>query len=98
MANHDARLPFDRPSSGAARHLLPQAGEGKHRLIALGVFGAPQGVRGELRLKSYTRDPEAIGAYGTLTDARGLREFVLEALRPLKNEMLVARVSGVATR
>jgi 16S rRNA processing protein RimM len=68
------------------------------RLIALGVFGAPQGVRGELRVKSYTGDPNAIGRYGALTDAKGARSYVLEALRPLKDDMLVARVQGVATR
>jgi 16S rRNA processing protein RimM len=83
------------PSSGASRRPLPQAGEGK--LIALGVFGAPQGVRGELRVKSYTGDPKAIAAYGPLTDGRGAR-IVLEAVRPLKGDMLAARVAGVATR
>ncbi|HYA73518.1 MAG TPA: 16S rRNA processing protein RimM, partial [Roseiarcus sp.] len=38
------------------------------RLVLLGVFGAAQGVRGEVRVKSYTADPKAIGAYGALTD------------------------------
>jgi 16S rRNA processing protein RimM len=70
-------------------------GEGK--LIALGVFGAPQGVRGEVRVKSYTSDPKAIAAYGALTDGRGAH-FLLESVRLLKDEMLVARVGGVATR
>ena len=84
-----------KPSSGASRHLLPQAGEGK--LIALGVFGAPQGVRGEVRIKSYTRDPKAIAAYGALTDGRGAR-LTLESVRLLKDDMLVARVAGVASR
>jgi 16S rRNA processing protein RimM len=68
------------------------------RLILLGVFGAPQGVRGEVRIKSYTRDPPSIGAYGALTDARGKRSFALEALRPLKDDMVVARVAGMTTR
>ena len=40
------------------------------RLVLVGVFGAPQGVRGEIRVKSFTGDPKAIGAYGALTDAR----------------------------
>jgi 16S rRNA processing protein RimM len=62
------------------------------------VFGAPQGVRGEARIKSYTRQPEAIAAYGPLTDARGARTFVLEASRALKDEMIVARIAGVTTR
>jgi 16S rRNA processing protein RimM len=68
------------------------------RLIALGVFGAPQGVRGEVRVKSYTRDPKAIAGYGALTDKRGGARFVLESVRLLKDDMLVARVAGVASR
>ena len=68
------------------------------RLVLLGVFGAPQGVRGEVRVKSFTSDPRAIGAYGPLTDAAGNRVFALEAVRPLKDDMVVARIGGVATR
>src|SRR6201995_4176389 len=41
------------------------------RLILMGVFGAPQGVRGEIRVKSLTGKPGAIGAYGPLTDKGG---------------------------
>ncbi len=68
------------------------------RLIALGVFGAPQGVRGELRVKSYTQDPKSIGAYGALTDAEGVRSFALRVARVVKDGMFVARVEGVTTR
>ena len=68
------------------------------RLILLGVFGAARGVRGEVRIKSFTADPEAIGGYGALTDKAGARVFAFEALRPLRDDMVVARVKGVATR
>ena len=68
------------------------------RLVQLGVFGAAQGVRGEVRVKSYTEDPKAIGAYGALIDRAGARAFVFESLRALKDDMLVARVKGVSTR
>ena len=68
------------------------------RLIPLGVFGAPHGVRGELRVKSYTATPRAIGGYGALTDAAGARAFRLVALRPLKDDMLVVRIAGVDSR
>ncbi len=64
----------------------------------MGVFGAPQGVRGEIRIKSLTAEPSAIGAYGPLTDKKRARGFVFDSLRPLKDDMLVARVAGVATR
>jgi 16S rRNA processing protein RimM len=68
------------------------------RLILMAVFGAPQGVQGAVRVKSLTRDPNAIGAYGPLTDGNRTRVFAFESLRPLKDDMLAARVKGVATR
>jgi 16S rRNA processing protein RimM len=69
-----------------------------NRLILMGVFGAPQGVRGEVRVKSLTGEPGAIGGYGQLTDKGGKRAFAFESLRPLKDDMLVARLAGVSTR
>jgi 16S rRNA processing protein RimM len=68
------------------------------RLILMGVFGAPQGVRGEIRVKSLTGDPRAIGAYGPLTNKGRTRSFAFESLRPLKDDMLAARIAGVSTR
>jgi len=68
------------------------------RLVLLGVFGAAQGVRGEVRIKSYTDEPKAIGSYGPLTDKAGGRRFTIASLRPLREDMLVARLEGVATR
>jgi 16S rRNA processing protein RimM len=68
------------------------------RLILMGVFGAPQGVRGEVRVKSLTGNPSAIGAYGPLIDKGGKRAFAFESLRLLKNDMLAARLAGVSTR
>jgi 16S rRNA processing protein RimM len=68
------------------------------RLILMGVFGAPQGVRGEVRVKSLTGEPSAIGVYGPLTNKGRTRSFVFESLRSLKDDMLVARITGVSTR
>jgi 16S rRNA processing protein RimM len=68
------------------------------RLILMGVFGAPQGVHGEVRVKSLTGEPGAIGGYGPLTDKGGKQAFAFESLRPLKDDMLVARLAGVSTR
>lgn len=66
--------------------------------ILVGIFGAPHGVRGEIRLKSYTGDPLAIGDYAPLFDESGARRFELTALRPVKDDILVVRVKGVADR
>jgi 16S rRNA processing protein RimM len=64
----------------------------------MGAFGAPQGVRGEIRVKSLTKEPSAIGGYGPLTDKGCARAFAFETLRPLKDNMLIARVAGVSSR
>jgi 16S rRNA processing protein RimM len=44
--------------------------------ILLGVIGRPHGVRGLVRVASYTADPADLAAYGPLSDAKG-RCFVL---------------------
>ena len=66
--------------------------------VAVGVFGAPHGVRGEIKIKSYTGDPLAIADYAPLTDQSGQRRFVLKKARPLKDDLLIATVDGVTDR
>ncbi len=64
--------------------------------VCLGQFGAARGVRGEIRLHSFTADPEAIASYGPLESEDG-RVFEIETMRPAKDHF-VARVSGIADR
>ena len=68
------------------------------RLVLLGRFGAPHGVRGEIRLQSFTGDPLAIATYDSLTDNSGARNFKLLSVRQQGKDMLVARVAGVDDR
>ena len=65
-------------------------------LILMGTIGGAQGLRGEVRVKSYTDDPMAIGEYGTLYDAEGNPFEVLD-IRSHKN-MAVMRFRGVNDR
>ena len=67
-------------------------------LILVGIFGAAHGVRGELRLKSYTGDPMAIADYPRLSDESGKRTFKIISARPVKDDILVVRVDGIADR
>jgi len=64
--------------------------------ICLGQIGAPHGVRGEVRLHSFTANPTAIATYGPLETEDG-QVFKIESLRPAKHAF-VARLSGVADR
>ncbi|WP_062226920.1 ribosome maturation factor RimM [Aureimonas frigidaquae] len=56
--------------------------------VLLGVIGGAHGIRGECRVKSYTEDPEDLGAYGPLKDARG-RVFTVLSARLQKNVVVV---------
>lgn len=66
------------------------------RLVLLATVGAPHGVRGEVRLKSYTADPVGVGGYGPLTTTDG-RTIEIVSVRPA-NEVVIARIRGIADR
>ncbi|MGE3528144.1 MAG: ribosome maturation factor RimM [Methyloceanibacter sp.] len=65
-------------------------------LVLLGEIGAPQGLKGEVRLRSYTAEPAAIARYGPLVDETG-RAFEIERVRATP-KALIARFKGVSTR
>ena len=65
--------------------------------ICVAQIGAAHGIRGEVRLRSFTEDPMAVTAYGPLESEDGTRRFTIEALRPAKDHF-VARLAGVADR
>ena len=65
--------------------------------VLLGVVAAPHGVRGLVRIRSYTEDPLAIGSYGSLSDESGKKEYRVEALSAARGAVL-ARIDGVADR
>ena len=65
--------------------------------ILMGKIGAAHGIKGEVRITTFTGEPEAIASYGALdTDRPGLT-ITIEAARLCKN-VLVARVKGVRDR
>ena len=61
--------------------------------VLVGEIGRPHGVRGLVKLRSFTADPAAIASYGPLTDETGRRRFVLTLLADG-----LARVEGVDDR
>lgn len=65
--------------------------------VLLGVVAAPHGVRGLVRIKSYTEDPMAVASYGPLSDESGKKKYRIEALSAARDAVL-ARIEGVADR
>ncbi len=66
--------------------------------VLVGRIGAAHGIKGEVRLVSFMAEPKAIGTYGPLNDESGTRRFEIAALRPVKDNIFIARFSGIATR
>ncbi|MFT4013412.1 MAG: ribosome maturation factor RimM [Paracoccus sp. (in: a-proteobacteria)] len=65
--------------------------------ICVGAVAGAFGVRGEVRLKSFTSRPDDIASYGPLWSEDGKRSFSLRLTRPVTGG-LGARLSGVETR
>jgi 16S rRNA processing protein RimM len=65
--------------------------------ICVAQIGGAHGIRGEVKLKSFTADPLAVKDYGVLESEDGAASFAIEALRPAKG-YLVARLRGVRDR
>jgi len=69
-------------------------------LVVLGEFGRPHGLRGEVRLKSFTGDPTAIADYGPLVASDG-RRLEIASARPAAGaspDLLVVRITGIDDR
>ena len=64
--------------------------------VQMAVIGAAHGIRGELRVKTFTGDPLALGDYGPLYAKDG-RAFEIEDIRP-SGEVVVVRFKGVRDR
>jgi 16S rRNA processing protein RimM len=65
--------------------------------ICVARIGAAHGVRGAVKLWTFTEDPFAVTRYGQLTTKDGARQFELAQAREAKDH-LVATFKGVTTR
>lgn len=73
------------------------AGPVPPKTVLLGVIIGAQGIRGEVKVKAFTGDPEAIGDYGPLRDTKG-RDYRLKVHRLAKGDVVVASIKGVGDR
>ena len=67
------------------------------RKICVGMIAGAHGVRGLVRLRSFTEDPEAIVDYEPLTDEAGEKVYDI-SLKSAANDFYVAEIKGIASR
>lgn len=65
--------------------------------VCLGVIVGAQGVRGEVRIKPFTAEPEDIGAYGPVSDKGASRIFDMK-IRGQAKGVVIAALKGVDDR
>lgn len=65
--------------------------------VCVARIGAAHGVRGAVKLWTFTEDPLAVQSYGPLMTKDGARQFEIANLRAAKDH-LVATFKGVASR
>jgi len=75
----------------------PAGGRDPKGRICVGRIKGAHGVRGLVRVTSYTERPEDVASYGPVSDADGRREFELRIERMNKAEV-IARIDGIDDR
>ena len=66
--------------------------------VLLGRISGAHGLKGEVKIATFTAEPEDVAAYGPLTSADGSVTFEIASLRPTPGSAVIARLRGVADR
>ena len=69
----------------------------KERRVCVAQIGAAHGLKGEVRLRSFTAEPAAVARYGALETEDRSRALEIEALRETKDGY-IARLRGIGDR
>jgi 16S rRNA processing protein RimM len=65
--------------------------------VVLGTIVGAHGVRGQLRIRPFTAEPQAIAAYGPVETEDG-RMLELSDIRPAPKGLVLARAAGIGDR
>lgn len=73
---------------------------GRSSRVCLGVIVGAKGLRGEVRIKSFTEDPDDVAAYGPVStaDGRSFKIAVVGAAPKAAGGVVIATLAGVADR
>jgi 16S rRNA processing protein RimM len=69
----------------------------QQKRVCVGVVAGAHGVRGAIRVKSFTAEPADVARYGPLEDEGGERQFALRLIGSAKG-VLIAQIAGITDR
>ncbi len=67
------------------------------KTICLGEIVAAHGIKGHVKIKTYTANPENLRTYKTMVDEKG-RHFTVSHVRASSPHSVIAFVQGITTR
>jgi 16S rRNA processing protein RimM len=70
---------------------------GRETRVCVAVITGAQGVRGAVRIKSFTAVPEDVASYGPVEDEQGKRRFALEIVGRAKG-VVIGKIHGIGDR
>ena len=91
------RAAYSAPDGSAAPAEPAEAAARQAETVCLGRIVGAHGVRGIVRIRSHTANPDDLTAYGALSDETGTRRFTVTVTGHVKG-LLLARVEGVEDR
>ena len=71
--------------------------EKDNKLICVGVITSAHGIKGAVKIRSFTEDPAALAGYSPLYNSDASRKFVIKTLSE-NGEMLIAQITGISNR
>lgn len=90
---HSGRLEGRTAATQPEPERIPPSG----KRVCVGVVAGAHGVRGAVRIKSFTADPKDVGRYGPVEDEGGQRKFKLSFVGTAKGVVL-AKLTGITDR
>ncbi len=75
----------------------PPSSDSDERVL-LGRIAGAHGLKGEVKIATFTAEPEDVAAYGPLASADGSVTFEIASLRHAGGSAVIARLRGVADR
>lgn len=66
-------------------------------MILMAVIGSAHGIRGAVKVKTFTENPKGILSYGSLHDEKG-QEYSLKFLRLAPPDCVIVTIEGIADR
>ncbi|MBD0391148.1 16S rRNA processing protein RimM [Wolbachia endosymbiont of Pentalonia nigronervosa] len=68
----------------------------KDRLVCLGIITSPHGIKGAVKIKTFTEKPENISSYGELIN--GDESYKIDSISIAGDNLVIATLNGVNSR